>query len=184
VTPIMPGQPAKILLVDDRHDNLVALEAMLQGLPVQAVTADSGDAALKQLLKGDFALILLDAHMPGMDGFETAAHIKSRERTRQIPIIFLTAADRDARLALRGYAAGAVDYITKPFDPWVLRAKVSVLVEMYLKSEHIGVQARQLAQMAESIGEALAVLAERPPHEAVALATEILQTAIQDPDAV
>ena len=77
----------------------------------------SGEEALKQLLVDDFAVILLDAQMPDMDGFETASHIKRRERTRHVPIIFLTAADRDAQLALRGYAAGAVDYLTKPFDP-------------------------------------------------------------------
>ena len=75
--------------------------------------------------------------MPDMDGFETARHIKRRERTRHVPIIFLTAADRDAHLALRGYAAGAVDYLTKPFDPWVLRAKVSVFVELWTKTQQL-----------------------------------------------
>src|SRR6266511_323752 len=98
---------AKALLVDDRKDNLIALEAILQGLPVEPVAVESGAAALKQLLIDDFAVILLDAQMPEMDGFETASHIKQRERTRHVPIIFLTAADRDAQLALRGYAVGA-----------------------------------------------------------------------------
>src|SRR4029078_3096890 len=116
-------------------DNLIALEAMLQGLPLEPVGVESGEAALKQLLLEDFAVILLDAQMPDMDGFETANHIKRRERTRHIPIIFLTAADRDARLALRGYAAGGVDYLTKPFDPWVLRAKVSVVVDLWTKGQ-------------------------------------------------
>jgi CheY-like chemotaxis protein len=128
---------ARVLLVDDRKDNLVALEAILQGLPVQPVTANSGEEALKQLLVEDFALILLDAQMPEMDGFETARHIKRRERTRHVPIIFLTAADREAHFALRGYAAGAVDYLTKPFDPWVLRAKVSVFVELWTKNQQL-----------------------------------------------
>jgi CheY-like chemotaxis protein len=128
---------ARVLLVDDRQDNLLALEAILQGLPVQPVGAHSGEEALKQLLVEDFALILLDAQMPEMDGFETARHIKRRERTRHIPIIFLTAADRDAHLALRGYAVGAVDYLTKPFDPWVLRAKVSVFVELWTKNQQL-----------------------------------------------
>jgi CheY-like chemotaxis protein len=132
-----PEQPAKVLLVDDRRDNLLALEAILQGLPVQAIGADSGEDALKHLLVDDFALILLDAQMPSMDGFETARHIKRRERTRHVPIIFLTAADRDSHLALRGYAAGAVDYLTKPFDPWVLRAKVSVFVELWTKTQQL-----------------------------------------------
>ena len=105
------------------------------------VAVDSGEAALKQLLVDDFAVILLDAQMPDMDGFETASHIKRRERTRHVPIIFLTAADRDAQLALRGYAAGAVDYLTKPFDPWVLRAKVSVFVELWTKTQQLHAQA-------------------------------------------
>ncbi|MFF5230487.1 two-component system response regulator [Dactylosporangium sp. NPDC000521] len=134
-----PDRPAKVLLVDDRRDNLLALEAILQGLPVQAVAAESGEEALKHLLVDDFALILLDAQMPTMDGFETARHIKRRERTRHVPIIFLTAADRDSHLALRGYAAGAVDYLTKPFDPWVLRAKVSVFVELWTKTAQLAV---------------------------------------------
>jgi CheY-like chemotaxis protein len=129
-----------VLLVDDRRDNLLALEAILQGLPVQTVGADSGEEALKALLVDDFALILLDAQMPTMDGFETASHIKRRERTRHVPIIFLTAADRDSHLALRGYAAGAVDYLTKPFDPWVLRAKVSVFVELWTMTQQLAAQ--------------------------------------------
>jgi len=134
-------RPARVLLVDDRRDNLLALEAILQGLPVQPVGAESGEEALKHLLVDDFALILLDAQMPSMDGFETARHIKRRERTRHVPIIFLTAADRDAHLALRGYAAGAVDYLTKPFDPWVLRAKVSVFVELWTKTQQLAAHA-------------------------------------------
>jgi CheY-like chemotaxis protein len=141
-----PAGVAKALLVDDRRENLVALEAILQGLPLEPVAVESGEAALKQLLVDDFAVILLDAQMPEMDGFETASHIKRRERTRQVPIIFLTAADRDAQLALRGYAAGAVDYLTKPFDPWVLRAKVSVFVELWNKSRQLAVQERAVRE--------------------------------------
>lgn len=155
------GTPAKALLVDDRRDNLIALEAILQGLPVEPVAVESGEAALKQLLIDDFAVILLDAQMPEMDGFETASHIKQRERTRHVPIIFLTAADRDAQLALRGYAAGAVDYLTKPFDPWILRAKVSVFVELWTKTRQLEAQAeaaRQLRTMVAAVDEAVAVL--------------------------
>jgi CheY-like chemotaxis protein len=139
-------QVARVLLVDDRQDNLLALEAILQGLPVQSVGAHSGEEALKRLLVEDFALILLDAQMPTMDGFETARHIKRRERTRHVPIIFLTAADRDAHLALRGYAVGAVDYLTKPFDPWVLRAKVSVFVELWAKTQQLHAQAETVRE--------------------------------------
>ncbi len=96
--------------------------------------ARSGDAALKALLRDEFAVILLDVLMPGMDGFETAAHIKRRPRTRDVPIIFLTALNSEPDLAFRSYSAGAVDYIAKPFDPWVLRAKVSVFVDLYMKN--------------------------------------------------
>lgn len=127
--------PARVLLVDDRKDNLLALEAIMQGLPVRTVAAHSGEEALKHLLVDDFALILMDAQMPDMDGFETARHIKRRERTRHVPIIFLTAADHDAHMAMRGYAVGAVDYLIKPFDPWILRAKVSVFIELWEKNE-------------------------------------------------
>ncbi len=113
-----------MLAVDDRRENLLALQAILEGLPIEMVPVTSGEDALKRLLVEDYAVILLDAHMPGMDGFETAGHVKQRERTRHIPILFLTAVDYDPHLAFRGYQAGAVDYITKPFDPWVLRSKV------------------------------------------------------------
>jgi CheY-like chemotaxis protein len=158
---------AKALLVDDRRDNLLALEAILQGLPVDTVAVESGEAALKQLLVDDFAVILLDAQMPEMDGFEAASHIKRRERTRHVPIIFLTAADRDAQLALRGYAAGAVDYMTKPFDPWVLRAKVSVFVELWAKNRQLQLQTETLRErearwrgLTEAVDEATTLLRE------------------------
>jgi len=135
---------ARILLVDDRPANLLALEAILSSLDQTLVRASSGEEALKALLTDDFAIILLDVQMPGMDGFETAAHIKRRERTRDIPIIFLTAISREPQHAFRGYSAGAVDYLAKPFDPWVLRAKVAVFVELYLKNRQLLDQAEQL----------------------------------------
>ena len=117
--------PARILLVDDRPENLLALEAILVLARARRWSGRrSGEEALKALLADDYAVILLDVQMPGMDGFETAAHIKRRERTRDIPIIFLTAINREPQHAFRGYSAGAVDYLAKPFDPWVLRAKV------------------------------------------------------------
>ena len=137
-------QKAKILLVDDRAENLLALEAILSALDQTLVRAASGEEALKALLTDDFAVILLDVQMPGMDGFETAAHIKRRERTRDIPIIFLTAINHGPHHTFRGYAAGAVDYISKPFDPWVLRAKVSVFVELYMKNCQLKEQASLL----------------------------------------
>ncbi|MFI5534408.1 two-component system response regulator [Kitasatospora sp. NPDC051853] len=146
-------QKAKILLVDDRPENLLALEAILSALDQTLVRASSGEEALKALLTDDFAVILLDVQMPGMDGFETASHIKRRERTRDIPIIFLTAINHGPHHTFRGYAAGAVDYISKPFDPWVLRAKVSVFVDLYVKNCQLKEQAALLRLQVEQ-GEA------------------------------
>ncbi|TQL67255.1 response regulator receiver domain-containing protein [Nocardioides albertanoniae] len=132
---------AKILLVDDRPANLVALEAILGSLDQTLVRAGSGEDALRALLHDDFALILLDAQMPGMDGFETATRIKARERTKNVPIIFLTANDFDTHLAYRGYTTGAADFLAKPFDPWLLRAKVQVFVDLWHASRKLSAQA-------------------------------------------
>jgi CheY-like chemotaxis protein len=148
----LDARPAKILMVDDRPENLLALEAILHGLGHELVKASSGEEALKHLLTEDFALILLDVQMPGMDGFETASHIKARERTRDIPILFLTAIDGEAHQAFRGYAAGAVDYLSKPFDPWVLRAKVAVFIELHERRRELAAQAQQLRQQLASLG--------------------------------
>jgi CheY-like chemotaxis protein len=137
---------AKILLVDDRPENLLALEAILSSLDQELVRANSGEEALRALLKDEFALILLDAQMPGMDGFETATRIKRRNRTRDIPIIFLTAVDKDQHYSYRGYAAGGADYISKPFDPWVLRAKVQVFVDLWTTGRRLAAQAEFLRE--------------------------------------
>jgi CheY-like chemotaxis protein len=110
-----------------------------------------------------------------MDGFETATHIKQRERTRHIPIIFLTALNYDARLAFRGYQIGAVDYITKPFDPWVLRSKVSVFVDLWLKNAELTAQAAEHAVLRGAVTEALTLLTATPPDAPAA--AEILRTA-------
>jgi CheY-like chemotaxis protein len=155
------AEKANILLVDDRPENIVALEAILSSLNQTLVSARSGDAALKALLRDEFAVILLDVLMPGMDGFETAAHIKRRPRTRDVPIIFLTALNSEPDFAFRSYSAGAVDYIAKPFDPWVLRAKVSVFVDLYMKN-------RQLSQQAALLRSRLA---DTPPSAETAPAT-------------
>src|SRR5919108_2447780 len=122
---------ASVLLVDDEPDNLVALTAVLEPLGRELVQAASGEEALRLLLKQEFAVILLDVRMPGLDGFETAALIKQREKTRHIPIIFVTAVSKDTENVFRGYSEGAVDYLLKPYDPAVLRSKVSVFVELY-----------------------------------------------------
>jgi serine phosphatase RsbU (regulator of sigma subunit)/CheY-like chemotaxis protein len=146
------GQPegrgrgvADILLVDDRPENLVALQAVLRPLGHNLVTAGSGEEALKRLLTEDFAVILLDVLMPGMDGFETAFQIKQRDRTRDVPIIFLTAISRDESDALQGFSSGAVDYVTKPYEGWMLRAKVQVFVELHQKTEQLKQQRELLA---------------------------------------
>ncbi|GAA2102980.1 response regulator [Actinomadura alba] len=139
---------AKILLVDDREENLIALEAILSSLDQDLVRATSGEEALKALLTGEYAVILLDVVMPSMDGFETARDIKRRKKTRDVPIIFLTAVNSDPDYAFRGYAAGAVDFIAKPFDPWVLRAKVSVFVELHNKNRQLREQAALLREQA------------------------------------
>ncbi|MFF3276713.1 two-component system response regulator [Streptomyces chrestomyceticus] len=148
------GGPVTVLLVDDRVENLLALEAVLAPLGYDLVRATSGEQALKALLVREFALILLDVQMPHMDGFETAAHIKRRARTRHVPIIFLTAASHGPHHAFRGYAAGASDYMVKPFDPWALRAKVNVFVDLYrvnrrLHDQRALLQAEGLLKTAE-----------------------------------
>ncbi|MFA1548470.1 two-component system response regulator [Actinomadura chokoriensis] len=139
----MPND-TRIMAVDDREENLTALAAVLGTLPMDFVPVTSGRAALKELENDDFALILLDVVMPEMDGFETAEHIRSLPRARDIPIIFLTACGAAGKEAYRGYAAGAADFLTKPFDPWLLRAKVSVFVDLHRRTVQLGQQARLL----------------------------------------
>jgi CheY-like chemotaxis protein len=168
------GAPvARVLAVDDRRENLLALQAILEGLPIELISVTSGEDALKRLLVDDYAVILLDAHMPGMDGFETAGHVKQRERTRHIPILFLTAVDYDPHLAFRGYQAGAVDYITKPFDPWVLRSKVTVFVDLWAMHTQLADRAHECRQLRAAVDDAAALL-DRADSAAVARARERL----------
>ena len=118
--------PASILVVDDRPENLLAMEATLESLARPLVLVRSGEDALRQVLTTDFALILLDVQMPNMDGFETAALLRQRERSRHTPILFVTAYGSGVEGQARGYAHGAVDFLFKPYDPDILRAKVAV----------------------------------------------------------
>ncbi|MFE4535914.1 two-component system response regulator [Streptomyces scopuliridis] len=141
---------ASILLVDDLEDNLVALEAVLASLDEPLVRARSGEEAVRALLREPFALILLDVRMPGMDGFETAGRIKRLDRAKDIPIIFLNGPESASGYAFRGYAAGAADFLTKPFDPWMLRAKVSVFLDLHRKNRQLE---RLLAREQEHLGE-------------------------------
>jgi PAS domain S-box-containing protein len=135
---------ANILLVDDREENLLALEAILEPLGQELVSVTTSTGALKELLLRDFACILLDVQMPELDGFELASLIKQRERSQHIPIIFVTALSKDQGHVFRGYDVGAVDYIFKPIDPDILRSKVSVFVELWEKNRQLQAQAEQL----------------------------------------
>jgi PAS domain S-box-containing protein len=128
---------ARILLVDDRPANLLALEAILSPLGHTLVRASSGEEALWRLLEEEYAAILLDVQMPGMDGFDTARLVKSRPRTQHVPIIFITAINREREYVFEGYARGAVDYVSKPFEPEILRSKVEVFVELWRRGEQL-----------------------------------------------
>ncbi len=140
---------ASILIVDDRPENLLALEAILEPLGHELIRAHSGAEALRALLKHDIAVILLDVQMPGMNGFETVEVIKSRDRTKYIPVIFLTAISKEEQYVFKGYEVGAVDYMFKPLQPDVLRSKVSVFVDLHLKNLRIREQERRLRAAAE-----------------------------------
>ena len=135
---------AAILMVDDRPENLMALEAILEPLGHDLVRALSGEEALREVLRRDYACILLDVQMPGLNGFETAELIKKRERSRFTPIVFLTAISKEDEFVFQGYSVGAVDYMFKPFNPDILRSKVSVFIDLYLKTEQLREQAERL----------------------------------------
>ncbi len=149
--PHAPKGPEKekvdILLVDDRSENLLALEAILEPLGQNLVRASSGPDALRCLLERDFAAILLDVQMPGMNGFETAELIKAREKTRFTPIIFLTAISKEEEYVFKGYSVGAVDYMFKPFQPAILRSKVQVFVDLYLQQKRIAEQEQRMREL-------------------------------------
>ena len=157
---VVEPRPVEILLVDDRQENLTALRAILAEQPaLTLVEATSSEEALRKLLQHDFALVLLDAFMPGMDGFEVARLMRERERTRDVPVLFLTAAGLEPELLRRAYAVGAADYLVKPIEPSIVRAKVSVFVELARKRVQLREAAallqeterRRYRQLAESI---------------------------------
>jgi PAS domain S-box-containing protein len=161
---------ANILLVDDRPENLLALEAILEPLGQTLLYANSGEDALRQLLQHEVALILLDVQMPELDGFETARLIKNRARTSHVPIIFVTAISKEEEQVFRGYSAGAVDYVFKPFNPDILRSKVSVFIELQAKNEQLREQAEQLkeqelAELRRESEERYRFLAEAQPDQ-------------------
>ena len=173
IPPQLPGgdEAVPILLVDDQPANLDALEATLAGNGCRFVLARSADEALLALLDQDFAAIVLDVMMPGMSGFELAAMIKRRERTRQVPILFLTARMLDKEDELRGYSIGAVDYLTKPLEPQILRAKIAVFVDLYKKRRAL---ARMNLELQRQIGE------RQRMSEQLEVANEELETRVTE----
>jgi CheY-like chemotaxis protein len=168
------SRQARILLVDDRPENLIALEAILSSLGQILVPVSTGEQAVQAVLADEYAVVLLDIVMPGMDGFETARQIKQHAKSRDVPIIFLTAADMPPEQTFRSYAAGAVDYLAKPFDPWVLKAKVSVFVDLYLKRSESALD--RLSAGLGAVEETLALLRRLP---AVLRDAEAAETAAQ-----
>src|SRR3954469_1059924 len=132
----------RVLVVDDDERNLLAIRTVLEDVG-EVVEARSGEEALRHLLKGEFAVILLDVYMPGMDGYETAQIIRSREQTKRTPIVFLSAVNKEAEHLMRGYSMGAVDYVFKPVDPIVLQSKVSVFVDLFAMTKEVQRKARQ-----------------------------------------
>jgi len=140
-----------ILLVDDRSSNLDALEDTLSELGENLVRAESGKEALKHLLDKDFAVILLDVQMPGIDGYETAELIRERRKTANVPIIFVTAFDQDNPTILKGYETGAVDYIIKPYNTEILRSKVRVFVDLFRMREEMHTRQKKEQQLRETL---------------------------------
>jgi PAS domain S-box-containing protein len=137
-----PIERARVLVVDDDERNLLAIRTVVEEV-AEVVVASSGEEALRQLLKGEFAVILLDVYMPGLDGYETAQIIRSREQTKRIPIVFLSAVNKEMEHLIRGYSMGAVDYVFKPVEPVVLKSKVAVFVDLYTMRREIQRKARQ-----------------------------------------
>ncbi len=177
-------QKANILVVDDEPGNLLALESVLKELDQTIVTAGSGQECLRHLLEDDFAAIVLDVQMPVMDGYETAGLIRARERSRTTPILFLTAHSKDDADVRRGYEFGAVDYIFKPFDPGIIRAKLSVFVELYNKTQLIKRQTKRMIEMEhrqrEYELEAALYEQERKAAKALAIKSEELERSNAD----
>src|SRR6201986_4880540 len=141
--------PVYFLLVDDLQENLLSLEALLRRDGLVLLKARSGDEALELLLANDVALALVDVQMPGLNGFELAELMRGNERTRRVPIIFVTAGTADSQRRFRGYEAGAVDFIQKPIEPDILRSKADVFFDLYRQRQQLAAQRGELEAQAE-----------------------------------
>ncbi len=161
IQPQHPNIPAKILIVDDREDKLVALESVLSTLGETIILAKSGRDALREILQHEFAVILMDVFMPSMDGFETAAMIRQRVQCAHTPIIFITSVHNTDDLTARGYSLGAVDYIFSPIVPDVLRTKIGVFLDLYRKTKTIEEQTRKITNLLGNSNPALGSLDQR-----------------------
>lgn len=181
--------PVKFLLVDDLSENLLSLEALLRRDDLELLMAKSGDEALELLLHHDFALALIDVQMPGLNGFELAELMRGNERTRRIPIIFVTAGTHSAERRFQGYEAGAVDFIQKPIEPDILRSKTEVFFEIFRQRQMIAEQRDLLQAQAQALqlsdkrkDEFLAVLAHELRNPMAALQGG-LQLLLRKPEA-
>ncbi|MEU6422800.1 response regulator [Streptomyces spiralis] len=175
-----PIEPCNILIVDDMEENLVAFEAVLGPLHQHLVRARSGEQALKAMLRQEFAVVLLDVRMPGMDGFETAANIKRLDQTKHVPIILVTGTEASADYAYRGYSIGAADFITKPIDPWVLRTKINIFLDLYRKNRQLASHAQQLdadrlAEISRRLTQIELLLRDSPETRTAALADRVAE---------
>ncbi|WP_039931711.1 response regulator [Streptomyces viridochromogenes] len=174
------ANPSSILIVDDMEENLIAFEAVLGPLHQNLVRARSGEQALKAMLRQEFAVVLLDVRMPGMDGFETATNIKRLDQTKDVPIILVTGTEGGADYAYRGYAIGAADFIAKPVDPWVLRTKVNVFLDLYRKNRQLAMRstegdADRLAEITERLAQIEQLLRTRPETDTAVLLDRITE---------
>ncbi len=177
------SQIVKILAVDDIEQNIIALEALIYRPGLQLLRANSGAQALELLLENDVALALVDVQMPNMDGFTLAEFMRGSPRTRHVPIIFLTATDRNSNRTFRGYEAGAVDFLYKPFDPHILRSKIEAFVQLQHQKQQLAEQLEQLTQLLRTNELFIAVLGHdlRNPLSAIMNTTEVLLRTNTDP---
>lgn len=169
--------PVKFLLVDDLEENLIALEALLQREDLLLLKAHSGTAALELLLEHDVALALIDVQMPEMDGFELAELMRGVERTRHVPIIFLTAGVREGQRVFQGYGAGAVDFLFKPIDPQILRHKTETFFQLYRQRQTLAETLRLNEELMAVVGHDL-----RNPLEVILMTAQLLQSGTRDPE--